>query len=136
MKQASENPSPKPVTSTMMLFGVISPVSPGSVSLMAEAAGRFRSIRKYATAAVTNPRINIGSRPCFAVIPPTNPNKIPPIVRTNSYHMYYRPFENSCLPTTSPRPKSMPPATARAFLFSPKSTVNPTQVVCRLFQII
>ena len=78
MKQASENPSPKPVTRTMMLLGVMSPVSPGSVSLIAEAAGRFRSIRKYATAAVTKPRINIGSLPCLAVIPPTNPNKMPP----------------------------------------------------------
>ena len=46
MKQASENPSAKPVTRTMLLLGVISPVSPGSVSLMAEAAGRLRSIRK------------------------------------------------------------------------------------------
>ena len=79
MKQASENPSPKPVTRTMLLLGVMSPVSPGSVSLIAEAAGRFRSIRKYATAAVTKPRINIGSLPCLAVIPPTNPNKMPPI---------------------------------------------------------
>ena len=61
-----------------MLLGVMSPVSPGRVSLIAEAAGRFRSIRKYATAAVTKPRINIGSLPCLAVIPPTNPNKIPP----------------------------------------------------------
>ena len=46
MKQASENPSPNPVMRTMIQLGVISPVSPGSVSLMAEAAGRFNSIRK------------------------------------------------------------------------------------------
>ena len=78
MKQESEKPKRKPVTRTIVELGVMSPVSPGSVSRMGEAAGRFSSIRKYATAPVTKPRISIGSRPCLAVIPPMNPNRIPP----------------------------------------------------------